>query len=411
MSKSDPYDPELSPEIAYARLNTAWRRGRPEWPWPEIAVGECRAAMEILARAASQILISGTAEMSIEGDARIVGLAGYVSGMGPLMGYWMEQGVLAASARIARELALHLDHNRRRNAKLIGETRNMVGLLAEQGIEAFVLKGMHTAQTYFPEPGTRPVSDIDLLVRRTDAVAANAFLARRGFHAIVRNSKETTWRPPSGVEVPRTLRFVHTDDPWAIDLHHSIGSTTHGTRLDAAAARFFATRLATAAGPHGLTQPFLLLHLAAHASENLQSLTLVRIVELVLVIRRDVTSSKLDWNEFLAEAARARALGLVYPALHFAALLSPNTIPEFILMACANAAPTGVHRALRRLSPASAQRLDRCSVSERYMWARGWTGVGRELWRSLLPPNCSAREVARIYNLRIRRLLAGRIGP
>jgi len=62
--------------------------------------------------------------------------------------------------------------------RVLGE---IIRELRAAGIETLVLKGAALAQWVYPEPGLRPMSDLDLLTRPAEAHAALARLARLGF--------------------------------------------------------------------------------------------------------------------------------------------------------------------------------------------------------------------------------------
>jgi hypothetical protein len=102
-----------------------------------------------------------------------------------------------------------------------------------------------------------------------------------------------------------------------------------------------------------LDQPLLALHLAVHAGHGLHNLTLLRLVELVLVIRNDTASGRLSWPDFAALATAADAFGYAYPALAFAEQLAPGTIPRHILSESARAASHRAVGIVRRLTPAA----------------------------------------------------------
>ncbi len=158
-----------------------------------------------------------------------------------------------------------------------------------------------------------------------------------------------------------------------------------------------------------LDQPLLLLHLAAHAGSGWQNLTLLRQVELVLVIRRDLAAGRLDWDAFLDLGARTGALAFAYPALWFSEALAPGTVPGAVLDRAAVHAPAAVRRALTRLTPASAQRIDRNSLSEHFMWAPGWRGRLRQLASDILPQTGSWTRLLGLYEERAWRLIRGRV--
>jgi hypothetical protein len=158
-----------------------------------------------------------------------------------------------------------------------------------------------------------------------------------------------------------------------------------------------------------LDQPLLLLHLAAHAGAGWQSLTLLRQVELVLVIRQDRAAGRLPWQAFLDVGARTGALSYAYPALDLAEKLAPGTVPAEVLGQCAASAPEAVRRALRRLTPATAQRIERNSVGEHFMWAQGWQARLRQLASDLLLAGQDWPEFRRTYEERAWRLIRGRV--
>ena len=68
-----------------------------------------------------------------------------------------------------------------RNLALAAVAEECVGALAAAGVETAVLKGLAYERTLYPQPGARPTSDVDLLVRARDRRAAFDVLDRLGF--------------------------------------------------------------------------------------------------------------------------------------------------------------------------------------------------------------------------------------
>ena len=404
-------DPEIQTEEVRRRFAWARRQGRPAWLWPDVPIVAWRSAMEAIAGATAAIL-AGERGVRLEGGPDAIGLAGYTSGMGPLLGLWLEQGRLEASEPVAITLGRHLTHNRLRAARMETAAARIVGRLASRGIETLVLKGAHTAAAYFPEPGARPASDIDLLVSAREARAAEAVMRDCGLALKGRSQWECCWVDPSARDEPRSLTYVHAEDPWSIDLHNalniSVGRGTLLAELDRARPMASASRWPVDPRGRVLDQPLLLLHLAAHAGAGWQNLTLLRQYELVQVIRRDLAAARLSWDAFLEIGARTGALGYAYPALRLADKLAPGTVPDEVLDRCGAHAPRAVRRALEQLTPATAQRIDRTSLGEHFMWAQGWQGRLRLLASDILP---SVRwpEFRRIYEERAWRLIRGRV--
>ena len=379
---------ELSREEVQQRFAWARRNGFATWLWPDVTPGQLREASEAALQATRSIL-AGEREVTLEcSDAKLVGLEGYLSGMGPLLGFWIETGMLSAAPEVDSLLRTHLFHNRKRMAHLASIAQSIAKSLSGAAIKPVFFKGMHTAFTYFPEPGVRPSSDIDIYIPPEKMAEAEEIFRGLGYE------RQMAWREPymcdwtlaSVRREPRTLTYVHSDDPWNLDVQASLNR-----RLPTGEMVLLDQFLATAARQdwslsslaQTLSQPFLTLHLAAHVSQVLQSASLLRLVELVLVIRTDSDTGLLNWDEFLAKAT---SLGseFVYPALYFCEKLAPGTIPQSVLASCRNGASRKLRAVIETLPLASIQPLGRHSFKERFMWASNWRGVRDQLFCELM---------------------------
>jgi hypothetical protein len=405
-------DPEVDAEEVRRRFAWARRQGRPAWLWPEAPIPAWSRALEAI-QAVVSALLAGAGKASLSGDPQAIGLAGYTSGLGPMLGLWREQGRLDADGPIATVLERHLAHNRARSARMAAAAGEIVDRLAASGIRTLVLKGAHTGQAYFPEAGARPASDIDLLVGDADVAAAEAALAAAGLVLKARGRWESSWRDPATPDEPRSLTYVHAEDPWSVDLHRSLNVTAGEgapiAELDLAQPMANGGPWAPDIRAGVLDQPLLLLHLAAHAGAGWQNLTLLRQLELALVIRADRAQGRLSWEAFLELGARTGALGYAYPALRLSEKLSPGSVPAAVLNDCAARAPRAVRHALTRLSPASAQRIERNSLAEHFMWTSGWRGRLRQLAADLAPRAGSWSGLVGIYEERAWRIIRGRV--
>lgn len=394
------------------RFLWARRQGRPAWLWPEVSIPAWRTAMVEIAGATSAMLADAPGAR-LDGDPEAIGLAGYTSGMGPLLGLWAEQGRMESGGLVRAVLDRHLAQNRIRSALMLASARAIVGRLAAAGIKAVVLKGMHTGDAYFPEAGARPASDIDLLVEAADVGPAEAALQAEGLVLKRRGRWESTWVSPSDAGAPRSLTYVHADDPWSVDLHSSLnvwaGGGSRPAELDSAGPMSSEAAWPGHPGASVLEQPLLALYLAAHAGTGWQNLTLLRQVELALVIRHDLAACRLSWAAFLDVGARTGALGYAYPALHLCEALAPGTVPRPVLGACAARAPEAVRTAIANLTPATAQRIDRASLAEHFMWAPGWRGRLHQLAADLAPDVRSWPALLGIYEERAWRIIRGRV--
>jgi hypothetical protein len=392
-----------------ARLQWAKRQGNPAWLWPDVRIADWRSALHAIEHIVRLRLSGARPLRALDGDASAVGLACYTSGMGPLLGWWLERGQIAATPSIGAVLALHIHHNRLRTQGLARAATDVVGQFVRHQIPVLVLKGAHTATEYFPDPATRPASDVDLLVAETQSYAAGDLLQGAGFELVRRAERESSWRPAETATEPRSLMFVHADDPWSIDLHNSLD---HVVAAGVPIARLDKLRPFDHADPWRplpeagvLEQPLLLLHLAIHAGAGLHNLTLLRLVELQMVIGQDLTSGRLSWHDFLDVGHRVNLLGFAYPALHLCEKLVPGTLPRAVLDVCAAAAPIRVRRLVAALHPATAQRIGRGSLAEHFMWSTGWRDRVRQVAHDIYMPRVEWQTSRAIYEIRAWQLI------
>src|SRR5690606_16420622 len=169
--------------------------------WPRVPVGRWLACAREIERIARARLLDENALPRVElppgATAEAFGVAAFSTGMGPLLGYWIEAGALRAPLEVADLLALHLAHGRRRARRQQGSLREALDALATASVTATVIKGAHTGASYCPEPGARPGADVDLVVARRDIAAAEAALAAAGFTRGTRQSRpyKCDWIP------------------------------------------------------------------------------------------------------------------------------------------------------------------------------------------------------------------------
>jgi hypothetical protein len=399
---------EIDAEEFRRRRALAMRNGSAAWLWPEVSVASWSEATKLISNATAAILAGENAVLP-PSEPMALSLASYTSGVGPLLGWWCQSGNLQTDAQTTALLALHLEHGRARAERVEAQSKEVVRILRQSGISVIVLKGGHTAHAYFPDPATRPASDLDLLVPADQAPGAEAALAEAGLRCLGRGARESSWMTPCERREPRSLWLVHTDDPWSIDLHSSLDfSGSPGAsvvRLDSAEP--FASRETWALDSKAgiLQQPLLLLHLAVHASGGLHSLTLLRMIEIVLVLRQDAAIGRLSWDDFVALGERTNGLGAAYPALRMCETLAPGTVPTNVLECSAAAAPRRARTIVDRLEPSTAQRIDRASIGEHFMWVTGVPGWIRQLKSDLAPQE----SLWPIYQARAYRLLRGSI--
>jgi len=382
--------------------------------WPDIPVETFRAAEAEVARVATEVLRGAAGPVVLRSGlgARALGVAAFQDGMGALLGFWCETGRVAAEADIAATFAIHLEHGRRRMARLRHELERVVAVLGGRGVEVWVLKGMHTAYRYFPEPGARYCADIDLLVRAEDEPAAREVLTGLGLVEArhPHNPRDSAWAPRSAQPV-RSLSYDHADGLWSVDLH---------TSLDRQPFEGLATALGAPELSAGevwneycqpvrvLAQPLLLAYLALHASSHFYSMMQVRLIELVLVARRDFGTDAAKWAAFGDLVVRTASGRFVYPALALAERLLPGTMDRGVLDRIAAATPRRLRRLVKAMTPMSPLRIHPVpAMRERFVWVGSPREALAALWWLVWPredqrPVASHRAVVAQWR-RVRR--------
>ncbi|HZD04227.1 MAG TPA: nucleotidyltransferase family protein [Longimicrobiales bacterium] len=387
----------------------AWRRsGDLRDLWPDVSAGALREAHREIRNATGTVLAAGfgggpegvgpggpgplpLAEVAGGGDGgRALGVAAFTSGMGPLLGRWIEEGTVDASGEVRGLFARHLDHGRRRSALLRGELVRIVGAMRSRGVDPVVLKGLHTGAAFFPEPGTRPAADIDLLVHPGERPRAAEALAAAGFTEGRRTSfaRRSEWVPAGASRPVRSLELDHADNPWSVDLHTGLERWYfRGLRRDLGGPSSGSSDRFAVEGASlwGLGQPRLTAFLALHASYELVKVQLVRLVELVLVVRRDMERRRLRWDDFAALVDRTGTGRFVQPALALAEEVAPGTVDGGLLQELGRGATERTRRVLDAVRAADLAPLLRRSMDAKLMWARGPRELLLNLSELILP--------------------------
>ena len=209
---------DLSPKLIKERMRWAREQGHPFYLWPDIPISEWRASLREIQRVTTHILAGGSPPaLTLPGmaDARKMGVAAFTSGMGALLGYWIEVEKLSAPPDLSDVLSLHLRHGRERARLLSHELHEALEVLAAVDIVPIVIKGAHTAHVYFPDPGTRPASDLDLVIGLDEVREASRALRRGGYAETNRQGRpyKSDWVPPGASTTVRSLEMTHRDNP------------------------------------------------------------------------------------------------------------------------------------------------------------------------------------------------------
>lgn len=240
--------------------------------------------------------------------------------------------------------------------------------LRQAGIETITLKGIVLAHTVYPEPGLRPMADIDLLVRPADRLRAIAALARIGYRT----------PGPEAERLGESRCFAElVRDGVPLDLHWDIARYLRFdgvVRVDHEGLWSRARPLDLAEGQSlALCPEDMLLHLALHLTLGSDFARVLWYADIDALLRRHAAA--LDWRRVVDEARRWRigavldwTLGVVRASFRtplpagLAARLAPGRLRRAAVLACIDSSwPPSLGSSLdeARMYPAQTLLMDR----------------------------------------------------
>jgi len=377
---------DLPPEEVARRFRLAMELGRPRWLWPEMPVPHWRASLHAIQQVLRERLArpDHPARLGVPYGPRPLGVAAFTSGTGALLGYWAEAGLLRTHPEAEALLRLHLAHGRARAERREAILDDVLERLHRAGVEPVLVKGMHTAAALFPEPGTRPMSDIDLVLRPEQATRAEQALASGGYlqqrSARVESPFHADWTPPgASLRIP-SLELEHVGSPLSVNLRGGFVFPVFGRRrIDLGEPSDADLRPWTDPGARVLHDAWLIAYLAVHASRFRTNLTLVRMVELVLAARAGI-----DWSRLLTLLEGSGAAPFAYPALALAERLAPGSFP--ILRELERSALPRHRRMFATAWPADVQPAGDWELSDYVFWSSGPRQTLAAIMAVALPP-------------------------
>ena len=411
-------EPPDAPLDELRRREDAWHSThRAEALWPGLDSATIQAAADALGAAVAGVLRGDSARLAFaatgpdaERRARAVGVAALLTGAGPLLGAWIERGELDAEPPLARVLARHLAHARARETLIRAAVMPVLARMERAGLEPGVIKGFHTAHAYFPEPGARPFSDVDVVVAPSAIAEAERLLGEAGFVAlrrVGRKSYKREWLPPNVQGDVWSYEIWHARSGWKLDLHDGLNFAAVMQNVDTPQVpRFTETLALDGVRLRAADANELIALLSAHASTEIYSQRLVRLVELVLVVRRASALGTLDWRAVESSLAERGSLRFAYPMLALSERLAPDTVDSALLARLSSATTARARAVTRTLSP-TAPILDQdFSLRGRLIWASDLRETLRRLWLMFAPlEGASPGRQLRTYRHRAMRLL------
>jgi hypothetical protein len=259
---------------------------------------------------------------------------GRVEALTPLL-YRILHGRDIVPAAVEARLQADYFHSVRSNAFRFRELGRALRELAAERVPVILLKGAALAETVYGNIATRPMTDLDLLVRRGDLAPALAALAKLGYQLV---GTDTHTGAASVFENEVMLR-----KPGAlyalIEIHWSLLNSPHYQHL-LPMAWFWETAVPVrveGAEALVLAPEALLLHLCAHRALHHRGMGLLWLHDVAEVLH--FFQDRVDWDLLLAKAAEC---DLVLPLQKVLSQVVEGWLPPV---------PAGSLERLRRLEP------------------------------------------------------------
>ncbi len=259
----------------------------------------------------------------------------------------------------------------RKNLIALESGREVLEALDEMGVIAVPLKGwdfLRGSSPLYDDPGTRPMDDLDLMVRPADHACAESVLYELGFRAVTNRAAALA----GGHEIAYHRRVAGID--LFLELHWAWSGRESLMRPFAVSGDRFIDELCEADGEggHRPTQSGRILFAAVHAARH----TLDRWIWMV-DLHRLVTADPVDWKDLLDSARRLRVRRPLYAALLATRQLLRTAIPREVI---ASVAPGPVRRLLLQRSLAASLRPGsppRAAWTAKLLLGESWWDVAR----------------------------------
>ncbi len=281
----------------------------------------------------------------------------------------------------------HVEHRHRRIEALL---ERIDAAARAVDLPLIPLKGaaLHALGIY--APGERPMADIDLLVRESDAAAAIELLRGIGYVQSFEHWRHLSFKP-AGEGAPLAVLGEHRDTPVNIELHTRIRERLPVATIDITS-RILPRDPRPGLNPypsHGALLSHLLLHAAGnHCARNLR---LIHLHDIALLARRIDPD---DWDtDVLWNASPPGACWWALPPLRMVARYYPNAIPDAVPARLASLCPPVLGTVSRR------QTLTQVSCSALWLqtlpgleWCRTPGEIVRCLRNRIAPPPETIKE-------------------
>ena len=216
-----------------------------------------------------------------------------------------------------------------RNALIYEEAKDIIRAFNSQGIRTIVLKGIFLAENIYKNIALRPMTDIDILIRKEDLARAGSLLNALGYPS----PPQYTGFLKIGFPCSVNSMMYTADNPLKPSIHihwHIINSTWP---LDALVAGIDMNTIWRSARPVRinnvetltLSPEHLIIYLAHHGLNHSFNKTIM-VSDIALTVRN--YGSQIDWDTVMQEGEKFGLAFIVYAALKYVSKVSGLDIPR-----------------------------------------------------------------------------------
>jgi hypothetical protein len=245
------------------------------------------------------------------------------------------------------------------------ETHQLVEVLDAAGVDVIFLKGADICHRLYDDPATRPMADVDIFISPADLERTRNALTHQGYRL-------APWdldpQPGFNTRFDYDITFLSPSGALPIDLHWEIRQVGTYYRLPYTPLRNRAVSWDLRGLSASLLAPeHVLMHLCLHSFDELESASILKIVDL----DRALSRWPLDWDLFMKDAVRFGIQGPVSWIFIKMARLRPGVIPGAVLEQLAAYRPGWMEKYILRRELAGLL-LASVAALWRYLPVRVW---------------------------------------
>jgi hypothetical protein len=223
-----------------------------------------------------------------------------------------------------QELRTSFVNSASRNVLLYRELADILNALQPAGIPVTLLKGVHLAKWVYPEIALRPMTDIDLLLRRDDLPRAASIMQGMGYRFV------RAFKLEREVRKHQHIPALYQAGKSPVELHWHIATPGSLLSIEIEGLWARAQPVEVAGAPAlVLSQEDLLLHLVYHLLQEEFIRGLKRLYDIAALTA--LCSERLDWSHLQLRAERWNFRKSLFLVLHLAYALLNAPVPQSVL--------------------------------------------------------------------------------